>query len=650
MHKSKLIVKLQPVIFAGIIFCILIFSSLWFTNYKKGIWEKDIRNRVLQMLTGKKSNLEKALHSRIYYTRGVAAYVGLNPNISNQEFAELAQEYIQNDSVISTMALSRNCIINAIYPYQGHEAAIGLDLLAHPERKDIVEQTIKTHQTFIAGPVELVEGGIAFISYTPIFDKTKSDMNNFWGVTDIVIKKSELINESKLKLTEDGFNFALRGYNGTGNMGDVFWGDAEIFNQSPVTLQIELPIGSWILAAAPENGWNKFHDQDKTLAASLFLSAFIISLLLGLFIRSILKLRIREKELKAVFQSLDSLIIELDRNGEYLKVNSKTNLLFLPEKEIKGKKLHDIFEKEKADYFLDAVQRCLKTKQLVLIEYPLTINGKDYWFLARLTVKSENSVIYNAFDITQQKLQEEKLKDSEKALIELNNEKDKFFSIIAHDLKGPLGSLKNLIELMYKQFDEFDKSTLKNLISGLKKSADHLHNLMNNLLEWSLSQSGKLEVNLISFNIKELCMNVAEQFAEEAAKKEIVIQNNAADLKISADKNLTETIIRNLISNAIKFTGPGGKINLESSVQTSNERKFLHLTVTDTGIGMDKETIENIFKLNRNTISLGTAGEKGTGLGLLLCKEFAEKQGGSIQVQSKKNKGSSFTLLIPSEN
>ncbi|MFK5854522.1 MAG: CHASE domain-containing protein [Bacteroidota bacterium] len=157
-----LVKKSLPLVIALLSFSILLTGSFIFTNYKQDILEKDMKARLSEILMTKKSKLEKALYSRIHYTKSVAAYVSVVPDISNSEFYNLAQQLIDNDSVISTMALSKNCILNAIYPLVGHEAAIGLNLLSHPERREIVEKTIETHSTFIAGPVELIEGGIAF--------------------------------------------------------------------------------------------------------------------------------------------------------------------------------------------------------------------------------------------------------------------------------------------------------------------------------------------------------------------------------------------------------------------------------------------------------------------------------------------------------
>lgn len=186
MRKTKKRFNYQPLLLAVASFFILVFVILRYTQFSNDNKEKDIRSNLLDLLITKKSQLEKALNSRVYYTKGIAAYTSINPHISNETFYELADELINKDSVISTMSLSRDCVINAIFPYEGHEAAIGLNLLEHPARRKIVEKTIETRNTFIAGPVKLIEGGIAFISYTPIFQE-KIILNTISGVLPILL-------------------------------------------------------------------------------------------------------------------------------------------------------------------------------------------------------------------------------------------------------------------------------------------------------------------------------------------------------------------------------------------------------------------------------------------------------------------------------
>lgn len=642
-----------PPLLSLIVFITLIFASHSYTNFKKGQWEKDVRADLLEVMTGKKSNLEKALYSRIYYTRGVAAYVALNPEITNTEFAELSKEYIKNDSVISTMALSKNCIINAIYPEKGHQTAIGLNLLDHPERKEIVEKTIQTKHTFVAGPVELVEGGLAFISYTPIFNKTKPAENNFWGVTDIVIKKQSLLNEAGIITSDTKYNYALRGINGTGSQGALFWGYQKVFENKPVTINIELPIGNWELAAIPKKGWETYPNQDRTLLLILIVSAFFISLLIWLFSNALLKLKNSEKELKAVFNSLSSLIIEFNRNGDYLNVNSITkNMLILPKKEIIGKNLSDIFDKEKADFFKSAILKCIATKKLHVIEYPINIENEERWFTARLSYKNEDAVIYNAFDITEKKKKDELLVQSEIELKKLNETKNKFFSIIAHDLRGPLGTHQSILKLFLDDYNKLDKDTRKNLIINLKESSDNLHALLKNLLNWAMSQSGKISVDKKKVALNEITDSMFSQFEKTAELKSISFKNKLdKNIEVYTDKNLTKTVLRNLISNAIKYTNKGGEVSVRSEQIGRNGMQYLNIIVLDNGVGISQKMQKTLFHLDKVQSTLGTEKEMGNGLGLILCKEFAEKMDSKIKVESNLGEGSSFAFELPlSEN
>lgn len=634
-----------PILYAICVFVVLLIATLNYTNFTKGQWEKDERSNLLDIMTSKKSNLEKALYSRIYYTRGVAAYVGLNPEISNKEFHELAKEYIKNDSVISSMALSKNCVINAIYPFKGHETAIGLDLLAHPERKDIVEKTIKTKLTFVAGPVELVEGGKAFVSYTPIFNKKELNTKQFWGITDIVIKEPNLLKEAKLFKEENGFKFALKGYNGKGDKGKIFWGDASVFENDPVLINVNLPIGNWVMAAIPKNGWDNYLDHDKTLLIILLISAFIISVLIWVISRSFIKIKQSEKELNAIFNSLDSLIVEYNSKGDYLKINyNQQNLLFKPEKDLIGKNVHEVFKPEIATKILNAIQQCLKTKELVVIEYPLTINNKKLWFSARITFKTNETVLLNAFDISDKKIKEQELK-------KLNAMKDQFFSIIAHDLKNPVGTQKAFIDLLVKRFDSMSVEKQKTMLEAIQKSSNQLFNLLEDLLKWSMSQTGIITAKKVKFNIFDKNHELFSQLKSQASLKEINFTNTIdSTSEVIADEDLTATIIRNLVSNAIKFTKRNGSIKISSEKIIENGEQLLKINVSDTGIGLSTNKLKDLFNMSKTHSEPGTENETGSGLGLLLCKEFSEKQGGKISIESKTGKGSTFSFTLPIAN
>ena len=638
-----------PALFAFFFFLILLSASYYYLSFKRGQWEKDIRSNLLELLIGKKSKLEKALSSRIYYTKGVAAFVSVNPDLTNEDFHQLAKELIKQDSVISTMSISPDCILSAIYPREGHEAALGLNLLEHAERREIVQKTIETHKTFVAGPVELVEGGVAFISYTPIFNRLPNQNGQFWGMTDIVIYKDKLFAEASFLETKDGFNYALKGTDGKGANGAVFWGIPSVFSQDPVTITVDLPDGEWILGASPVAGWNHYLDQDKTLNYLLIISSLIISVLFWLVIRAQQKIRINARELKAIFSSMHNLIVEYNSQGEYLKIApTNKSLLFRPEHELIGKSVHEVFEPDLANLFVDAIKKCIKTKSLVTIEYPLQIKDQPHWFMARISYKSNDSVIFNAYDITEKKADEESIRQSEKELKALNATKDKFFSIIAHDLRNPLANFKSITELLNDEYDNFDDEQKKQFIRSMLSSSISLSELLENLLSWSLSQKNELVLDVKKQSLEPLTTSVIAEVEHLIQKKNIRIINKiTAETNAFCDQNATYTILRNLISNALKFSKHDGKIELHSSKSVMDGKPFQIVHVTDQGIGIEEQRQSQIFSMDIQATTPGTANEKGSGLGLILCQELTEKQGGRIWIDSQQGKGTTVSFSLP---
>jgi signal transduction histidine kinase len=247
-------------------------------------------------------------------------------------------------------------------------------------------------------------------------------------------------------------------------------------------------------------------------------------------------------------------------------------------------------------------------------------------------------------EVERRKKVEEELRKSEQKLKELNATKDKFFSIIAHDLKNPIGAFKNVLELLYENFNEFTKEEILDFIEPLKESSIQLFSLLENLLFWSRAQTGTIQLNPIEFNISDLIKQNIQLTRLQADNKQIsLIQNTPERLLVYADINSITTVLRNLITNAIKFTHPGGKIVI--SAKSTNG--YAEICVEDNGIGMSKETIEKLFRIDVHHISLGTFNEKGTGLGLIVCKEFVEANGGKIWVESEEGKGSKFYFTIP---
>jgi ligand-binding sensor domain-containing protein/signal transduction histidine kinase len=232
-------------------------------------------------------------------------------------------------------------------------------------------------------------------------------------------------------------------------------------------------------------------------------------------------------------------------------------------------------------------------------------------------------------------------------LASLNATKDKFFSIIAHDLKNPFNSILGFSELLMQSIDTEDKSSISKFASSIQVSGNYAYKLLENLLEWSSAQTGMItylpqKLTLLNFVDEIICLS------EDMAKaKNISIHNQiSGDLIVFADRNMIHTVFRNLITNAIKFTSKNGIVTLIAIPQKDE----IEITVRDTGIGIKEDVKKKLFKISEKVSTLGTEEERGTGLGLLLCKEFVEKHGGKIWIESELGKGSEFKFTIPRIN
>lgn len=249
--------------------------------------------------------------------------------------------------------------------------------------------------------------------------------------------------------------------------------------------------------------------------------------------------------------------------------------------------------------------------------------------------------------ISSQKIELEKknltLEANEKKLLELNATKDKFFSIIAHDLKNPFNVLMGLSDLVLRDPDLKHSEQFDELIEGMRKTATSGYNLLENLLEWSRTQTENIPVQPQTIELEEIVATNKEFFEQAARSKKIEIVPRSTFEKVYADFNMVNFVVRNLLNNAIKFSHPGSRIE----VYTERQNGYCVTSVKDYGVGMDADTVSKLFKIEYNIQYEGTNHEKGTGLGLILCKEFVERNGGKIWVESKDGEGSRFCFSLP---
>lgn len=228
-------------------------------------------------------------------------------------------------------------------------------------------------------------------------------------------------------------------------------------------------------------------------------------------------------------------------------------------------------------------------------------------------------------------------------LKQLNATKDKFFSIVAHDLKSPINSFLAISNLLVEHIDQFSIEEIQEMAKDVRNSGDNLIKLLENLLYWARIQMNRYEFQPEKVSLNTIVENNVNLLSLSASQKGVLIKDQVPEnTSVVADQNMVNTIIRNLVSNAIKFTKNGDTI----TVGYKKENNFSCISIQDTGVGIKPEDLENLFKIDVTTTSRGTHNEKGTGLGLILCKEMVEKHNGTIRVESELNKGTTFTFSL----
>jgi len=253
-----------------------------------------------------------------------------------------------------------------------------------------------------------------------------------------------------------------------------------------------------------------------------------------------------------------------------------------------------------------------------------------------------------------------------KELARLNADKDKFFSIVAHDLKGPFMPLLGNLELLAEMGDTFDPQEIKEMGQSLHRTAKNVFNLLENLLHWSRMQMGRMEYNPETINLQDIALETINLLAAPAESKKITLQSTISDeMQVYADSHMVDTIIRNLTNNAIKFTPEEGTVTIsaihanhttdtipitnaiDKIIYTLSTTQFIEIAVTDTGVGMDEAVQAKLFHIDQPHSTVGTAKESGTGLGLIMCKEMVERNGGKIWVESEIGAGTAVKFTLP---
>ncbi|MCF8223961.1 MAG: PAS domain-containing sensor histidine kinase [Bacteroidales bacterium] len=352
-----------------------------------------------------------------------------------------------------------------------------------------------------------------------------------------------------------------------------------------------------------------------------------------------------EARIRSIMENSADAIFLTDRKGKYLYSNkAASRLLGYSPKEIMNITIADISPPEKLDEHREIFSNILNRGSR-FIEIELKKKDGNYVPVDLNAVLLPDGRVYGSCrDISVRKKALDAIVKNENRLKELNADKDLFISIMSHDLKGPFQNIMGLSEMLREEINTMEKKEIEKVIVLMESTSKKTYELFEDLLKWARSQQGKIPFEPVFISVEDILTDAVELLKSKAGLKNISLDYyTPPGLKIFADADMIKTVLRNLLSNAIKFTGENGSV----IVLARTTGQGVSISVKDNGKGIEEENIPKLFDISQTFSTEGTRREKGTGLGLLLCKDFTEKHGGKISVESTPGKGSEFTVYLP---
>ena len=544
----------------------------------------EVRADTVRDLAAVRGAAEIAINRRVHLTRGLKAYVSINPDMTEREFADFAALLMKEVDGIRSVTSIKDNVINDVYPRAGNEGAIGLDLLKNPNQRVAAEYAIETGRPWLAGPIKLVQGGEAFINRAPVYVTESTGQPGdgaYWGMVSILIDKKTLDDEI-LKAVPDGLSIAIRGRTNRSEPGEIFLGDPQIELVEPINAEILLPTGSWQLYGIPKAGWPTSSPQSVTIwSIGLLLSPFASTL---------------------VFAVVRLLQGYRDYSHRLEVANHRVKIAH----EVAETSRHKVGEKAAQ---LETTVLQLKDAQLA------TLNMLD--------------------DIEEAR---QRLQKSGDALEQSNLELQQFAYVASHDLQTPLRAVAGFAQLLQSQYQgQLDEAADK-YIQTIVSSCERMRTMINDLLAYS-----RVESQTVPFK----AINLLDVFDDAAMILSAAVQETGGTLThgnlptVLGDKAQLSQLLMNLIGNGLKYHGqepPHVHVDAEESPRGWT------ISIRDNGIGIEPRFHDRIFDVFRR---LHTQEEyDGTGIGLAICRRIVKKHNGRLWLTSKPDEGTTFFFTI----
>ncbi|HKK86823.1 MAG TPA: ATP-binding protein [Roseovarius sp.] len=614
-------------------------------------------------------SLQRQLIQFDVIAQAIRAVIERQPNLSQSEYQDLVAPLVEPSPSVINVGLSSGYIVDRIYPLEGNKPVLGVDYRNLPSQIDGIDHVLKSGITTLVGPIDLVQGGTAFIQRSAYFvEGDGTDASPSSGVISVIIDREKLLSQTLKDHGAEHLDIAIRKLDSNSNPAGLLYGNADVFDQGPVLRS--LPIGSkaWQIGLVPSDGWPKEVNASTLVWALSAVTCSVIGFLLLALWTMYKSKRLVENQLRSAINSIDdgfALYDQDDRlvfaNDKYASYYNLTHDAIFP-----GNTFENILRAGlKAGQYSDAIGReeeWLKERLAAHRNPTEPVEQKladGRWLKVAETRSPEGNTVGFRVDVTE-------LKQAQERAEAANQAKNNFLNIISHELRTPLTSvigyarfLENLSVLRsYKALEqamtpgcavETRKRALAELHSEVASmsnrittSSDHLLNLINDILDRAQLEAEKIKLHPEPLDLKDLVKTVTTGLEIKAAEKGLTLQTDVAAVPMVADPKRLRQALINVVGNAIKFTESGG-IHISSEQDESHVR----ITVRDTGCGISAEDFEQIFDQFVQVDASVTRRNSGTGLGLAITREIIALHGGTIDVESNLGRGSTFTISIP---
>ena len=615
-----------------------------------------------------RGRLETELNARLHLTQGLAGYVRSGTaDIDANSFQNFSADLGGSLTGIRSLQLAPNGVVTYLWPESPNKAAVGHNLMADKNRRDAALKAIEMQQLWIAGPLELMQGGTALIGRHPIF-MTSPDTGHeiFWGFSTVLIDLPTLLDVAGFSQLAPKYSVAIRGRNSLGADGDVFYGPASVFQSNNLMAEVALPSGSWQIAIAAEEAVSlrNVSPAKWILASSLAATvSFLLYLVLRLPFHYASAVDKAKDELsrsntrfKDAIEALPDGFAIFDADDRLVRCNQRYREFFAAPNQLipLGTAFEDLLKESVYSnrYILDdqtrAGHRQYIAKRLEQHRQP-TSGGVEihlrsgFWLRALESRVPSGGTVISYTDISELKNKEHELANEKSRAESANQAKTRFLATVSHELRTPMNAILGLLHLVQSS-GNLDTQE-QEYIDTTYESAEHLLTLLNELLDLSKMEAGKLELELSQFNLAQVVRKTLKLSDAKACQKGLRLIDDIrgdADLIVEGDAGRLQQILMNLISNGIKFTTEG---QVTLTVQRHGHGRFT-FKVTDSGIGFTDQQTQSLFQPFSQLDTTASRRQEGTGLGLAICKRLVAAMGGSIIAKGVPGQGATFELDV----